>query len=239
MTLDVSDLIIRINPNNPEATVTINKDGVTSQKTVSIDDLTASLGAKQVNTGILPKGTRYYAGGGSNFTICIETAPRVRNMLFDYYSKRTMALDNGKKYDPENKVIPFPTCLFKFNVKGGRIGQTKVATVKQTLNTENDIIYRFPFGNTFRDGRICWGNNTLPKISKPLDVVSVMALYFDAPFNGDLLDNTTIKEFKDDNGKIIYEVMALIKYLEKRERFPEEILFEMGNFTTFIGTKNE
>lgn len=239
MSLDVKDLIIRINPDNSEATVTINKDGITFQKTVSIDDLTTSLGAKQVNTGVLPKGTRYYAGGGTNFTICVETAPRVRNMLFDYYSKRMSALDNGKKYNPENKIIPFPTCLFKFYVKGGRLSGTKVATVKQTLNTENDTVYRFPFGNTFRDGRVCWGNNVLPKISKPLDVISVMALFFDAPFNGDLLDHTTIKEFKGDDGKIIYEVMALIKHLEKRERFPEEILFEMGNFATFIGNKDE
>lgn len=237
---NIRDLVIKISPNSTEATVTVERGGLTAQKTVSIDDLAASLSANhQINTGILPKGTRYYAGSGTNFTICVEAAPRVRNIIFDYYARRQAAVISGKDkdYNPSEISIPFPTCLFMFAVKGGKLRSSKVVTVKQTLNAMNDQVYRFPFGNTFQDARVCWGYNDLPKFEKPMDAVSLMALFFDAPFNGDLIDTHTMVEFKDGR-KHIADALALIKHIEGKEKFPEEALFALGTFSKLIGDNN-
>jgi len=237
---NIKDLVIRISPNSTEATVIIEKGGVTAQKTVSVDDLAASLSANhQVNTGILPRGTRYYAGGGTNFTICTEAAPRVRSIVFDYYARRQAAMANGKDkdYKPSEISIPFPACLFVFTVKGGKLRTSKVVAVKQTLNATKDRVYRFPFGNTFGDARICWGYNNMPKFEKPMDAVSLMALFFDAPFNGDLLDSHTITEFKDGR-KHIVDALALIKHIEGKEKFPEEALSELSTFSKLIGDQD-
>lgn len=237
---DVKDLIIKISPNSTEATVIIERNGITAQKTVSIDDLAASLSANhQINTGILPKGTRYFGGSGSNFTICAEAAPRVRNIVFDYYARRRAAESKGEDYQASNIAIPFPTCLFMFVVKGGRLRTSKVVCVKQTLNTMNDRVYRFPFGNTFQDGRVCWGDNELPKFEKPMDAVAIMALFFDAPFNGDLLDGKTVSAIKDGKTSIP-DALALIKHIEGKEKFPEEALYDLGySFSRFIGERDE
>jgi len=235
----VKDLTIKINPNNTEATVIMERNGLTTQKTVSIDDLAASLAANhQINTGVLPKGARFYSGSGTNFTICTEAAPRVRNIVFDYYARRRAAEEKGEEYKASTIAIPFPTCLFMFVVKGGLARISKIVTVKQTLNTMNDRVYRFPLGNTFGDGRICWGYNATPKFEKPMDAISMMALFFDAPFNGDLLDSHTMVGFKD--GKThISDALALVKHLENKDKFPEEALFDLGSFSTFIGGSGE
>jgi hypothetical protein len=237
---NVKDLVIRINPNSTEATVVVERGGVTAQKTVSIDDLAASLSANhQINTGILPRGTRYYAGSGTNFTICTEAAPRVRNIVFDYYARRQAAIMNGKDkdYKPSEISIPFPACLFMFVVKGGKLRSSKVAAVKQTLTATNDMVYRFPFGNTFHDGRVCWGYNDMPNFEKPMDAVSLMALFFDAPFNGDLLDSRTVSEFKDGR-KHITDALTLIKHIEGKEKFPEEALCNLCTFSKLIGDQD-
>jgi hypothetical protein len=145
----------------------------------------------------------------------------------------------GESYEPDTMPIPFPACLFVFVVKGGCIRASKVAVVKQTLNTINDRVYRFPFGNTFGDARICWGYNELPKFEKPMDAISLMALFFDAPFNGDLLDTRTMNGFQDGK-KHITDTFALIKHIKGKEKFPEEALFDLGyNFSKFIGDGDE
>lgn len=237
---NIRDLVIKISPNSTEATVIVERGGITAQKTVSVDDLAASLSANhQINTGILPKGTRYYAGSGANFTICVEAAPRVRNIIFDYYARRQAAMLSGKDkdYKPSETSIPFPACLFVFVVKSGKLRSSKVVAVKQTLTAMNDMVYRFPFGNTFIEGKICWGYNDLPKFEKPMDAVSLMALFFDAPFNGDLIDTRTMKEFKDGR-KHISDALALIKHIEGKEKFPEEALYELGTFSKLIGDQN-
>lgn len=231
----VKDMIIRINPNSTEATVTVDRGGITVRKTVSIDDLAASLSANhQINTGILPKGTRYYAGSGTNFTICTEAAPRVRRMVFDYYARRRAAEDKGEEYEATEMQIPYPTCLFKFVVKGGELRSSQVVCVKQTLNTMNDRVHRFPFGNTFKDARICWGYNDMPAFEKPMDVVSMMALFFDAPYNGDLIDGNTMVPFRSDK-KQITDTWGLVKHINGKETFPEEALYDLGySFSRFM-----
>ena len=162
----------------------------------------------------------------------------MRNVIFDYYARRRAAELKGEDYKASMITIPFPACIFMFVVKGGRLRTSKVVAVKQTLNTMADRVYRFPFGNTFQDARICWGYNDLPEFNKPMDAISMMALFFDAPFNGDLLDTHTIKPLKDENVQIA-EVLALIKHIEGKEKFPEDALYDLGNFSKLIGERDE
>lgn len=228
------NLIIKLGNNEPDATVVMESDGIKTQKVVSIDELASSLASThKVSTGIIPRGTRYFSGANKNFNICIETAGRQRLFFADFYSKRELAQAQGLPFKPEQLTVPFPPLLFFFQIKGGKIRDTIVLAVKQTLSRETDQLYRFPFGNTSADGRVCWGNNKLPEIKTPMDLVAVMSTFLDAPFNGDLLDNRTVSPFNDGETKI-KDFWELIRYVSGKEKFPEEALYPIGKFNSFI-----
>lgn len=231
----INELTIKINYNGLDALVTADRNGMKTTKTVSMDELASSLASThKLSTGIVPKGTRYYAGDSKNFVICLETAPRIKAIALDSRLRRQEAEDKGIKFAPELINIPFPACLFMFHIKNNKLSQTKVGALKQTIISERDQIYRFPFGNTHSSAFICWGDNTLPTIKVPMDVVVLMSLFLDSPFNGDLVDAQTFKKIKF-NDVLINDMFALVRGIEKEARFPEMFLVELGQtFSNFV-----
>jgi len=217
-------LTIKLENNSQDALVIMEQNGVKTQKTISIEDLASRLASThKLSTGILPKGTRYYSGSALNYIIGIEVASRKRMFMADFYNRRELAEAKGLKYKPNNIEVCFPPTLFIFNVKNLKLSDTKVFALKQTLVKEDDMLYRFPFGNTYADGRICWGNNKIPSIKNPFCLIEVMSLFLDSPFNGDLVDGITLKSFKFGD-KQINDYWAFVKYLPDMEKFPEEAL---------------
>jgi len=214
------DLVIRIPAGSSEAHVTMTNDkGIASHKTVIMDNLISSLTSSFVfSTGLLPNNTRFFSGTTSDYMIGIESPGRVRRFLQTSYSM------SGKM--PKELSVPFPSCLFIFNVKGCKIIASKVYGLKGALHKETDSVCRFPFGNTYHHAGICWGSNKMPSISSPMSLISVIATFYDAPFNGDLYDGRTIRSPKGND--TVKDFWSALVYLNGKETFPLEMLYDMN-----------
>lgn len=108
-------------------------------------------------------------------------------------------------------LIPFPRCLFLFEVKDGDIRQSKCFAVN---NAGSSCV--FPFPNVHDGGNICWGGNKKPKISAPCDVEHAINLFFSSGFNTHLYSST--------NTNLNMSIENLLRYLEPLTQFPDEIL---------------
>lgn len=208
-----SDLIIKIPDNSSEARITLTgRDGIKKHKSVNIDDLISTLNANnKISTGLIPNNTKFFSGTKNEYIIGIESPRRVRRFIKANYEKSV------------DLNIPFPVCLFVFNVAGNRIKKSRLYSLRGSLNSETQSLYRFPFGNTYEDGKICWGNNSLPKINDIQNLISIIATFYDAPFNGDLFDHRTINS-NEESGS---DFWSLLKFLNGKDFFPDSLLYKI------------
>ena len=216
MKLQQSDLTIKIKAGSANASVSLAEHGGQSvHKSVAIDDLISTLtSSHKMNTGILPRSTRFFNGTASKYRIGLETIPRIRN--FSMWSRSVES--NGK---PKILQIPFPPCLFVFDVSGRKLIMTKVFALQALLSTENDDLYSFPFGNIYDDNKVCWGTAKLPAIQNPMNLISVISVFLDSNFNGDLFH---LHGIKTETGDRIDDFWSFIKYLDKKPVFPGDFL---------------
>lgn len=216
-----SDLLIRVPAGSSEAQVTLtNEKGISSHKTVMMDNLISNLTSSfRFSTGLLPTNTRFFSGTTTDYVIGIESPARVRRFLRSSYRTES----TGKL--PKELKIPFPACLFVFEVRGAKIKQSKAFALRGPASREIDTVCRFPFGNTYHDGRICWGSNSLPAINNPMGLVGCVATFYDAPFNGDLFDSTTYRRPLDSDD--VRDFWSMLVYLNGKEIFPQEMLHDL------------
>lgn len=213
--MDEKDFIIKMREGEGNAKVTVVDRGVIHHKTVEVSEIIGNLTkSHKISTGILPRNTRFFSGTKTNYRIGIETLPRVRD--FGLFSR--VAADENKK----QKVmkIPFPPCLFVFEVQADKLYNTYVYALSQRISTENETLYHFPFGNTHSDGRVCWGTAHPPPIKVPMNLISVVSVFFDSAFNGDLVSSVSWKQ----NGTKTPDFWSLIKFLDGKESFPQNML---------------
>lgn len=218
-------LAFEIFDNDNTANVTIIRNGISSIKTVSINDIIARLASNyRFSTGLVPKNTRLFSGTRDKYTIVLETEARVRSV----------SINKEGSWDSK---IPFPPCLFVFNVKEELIKDAYLFSLRTANVFLTDQLYCFPLGNVYiEDGKICWGEVALPKITKPTDLTSVITLFFDSRFNGDLADGyipmSNVNSFN-----------SLVNNLKDKNIFPDNLLKNRNeNFETMIkrvGDKNE
>ncbi len=189
-------------------------DGISKQKTVSVDDIVANLASSyRFSTGLLPKGTRFFSGSLNDYLICIEMEERVRKMRSVGNEERT-------------RMIPFPKCLFIFFVRSNKIIQTYIHSLKKNLESDKDTLYHFPFGNVYQDGHVCWGGASLMKVNQPMELVGIINIFLDSGFNGDLIEENTYlapSSYKKGESRI-RDFWSLLNYLEKRDAYPSSML---------------
>ena len=85
-------------------------------------------------------------------------------------------------------VVPFPALMFIFCVATGRINVSEVVALDTDVPQEDSIVYHYPFGNVYNDGKICWGNIALPGISNPLELPKAISAFFASETNNDLYE---------------------------------------------------
>jgi hypothetical protein len=218
MNIEKTDLIIKLKAGASDAYVSLAEEGGISQcKTVSVDDLIAALSASQrMSTGVLPRNTRFFSGSPVRYKIGLETIARTRD--FGVYSRNRDAENRKQKV----LRIPFPACLFVFDVNASKITEGKVFALKGFISKRDDTLYNFPFGNTYAGGKVCWGSAKLPAIKTPMNLISAISVFFDSSFNGDLVGGRTWRPPPD---KAISDFWTLVKYLDGKEAFPENMLY--------------
>lgn len=227
MSVRNSEMTIKLSADNSDASVSIcGPDGVTREKCISVEDLTANLARRNVmTTGLLPSNCRMFKGDRNNYTIVLESPAKVRR--FQLYVSQRAYEEGENNYSPENLMVPFPYTLFFFSVNNRRVCNTMVYSLDRKLGTEEDALFYFPYGNVYDNGRVCWGRVELPEIGSPMALAGLVGLFFDAPFNGDLT-NGRIFTPPNDN---VNDFWALVRYMAEQSTFPSDVLRRAG--TTF------
>lgn len=131
----------------------------------------------------------------------------------------------GKVYE---EVIR-PTCLmtYKLNKQGETysiIGTELFGIIDDPLLISNNTqLYGLPFPNISANGWICWGNNSIAGNFRSLTGLKVyIERLFKAPFNDHVFNTGFLRNF-GINGPA-----DLFKYLQGKEKFPNEILENLG-----------
>lgn len=210
MQTNEQEIIIKLN-NFLNASITIKDKDKVINKSVSIDSLVSSIVSDhKISTGILPRGTRFFSGTQTNYTIGIEVPRNIRYLKY--------VRDGVFEYN-----VPFPVCFFVFHVENFIVTATKVFSLLNPITSNNDFIYGFPFGNTYSDGKVCWGGVNVPIINSPFELLSLIGLFLSSEYNGDLIGfhnfrSSTYEEIKTR------DIKSLLKFLDKKEIFPNDLL---------------
>lgn len=113
----------------------------------------------EFDTGFLPIFGKNYIGVKRYYKypdkeiIFIEASP----------ANRTVRFGKGDSETKEFKNVAFPGLLMAITMRVKSNGQLEVANHKlfatpNPIIRDSDQLYRFPFGNVYSDGGICWGN---------------------------------------------------------------------------------
>ena len=191
-------------------------------KHTTADSLSAVIAQNiEFNTGILPKGTRFFGGVSTNYSILIETAPMLKVLnLFSYPRS-----EKDNKYKGHSETVPFPHLLFYFRVINETINYSNIFALKRSLKDTRDDLYIFPYGNVYSNGNVCWGSALKNrKITNPMKLIDVIARFLDSQYNADLFDTHTIntKELKDFGDSLSF--WKFIEYMKKEKVFPVNAL---------------
>lgn len=129
-------------------------------------------------------------------------------------------------YMDEIFMIPFPVLVFYFMVLDGRMTFSKCYAMKKGSVTEDSILYHYPFGNVYDDGKICWGKNKLPEIKRMKELETLVSLFFGSPTNNDLYNPSSILKCSEE---YVLTQRGLLEHIKGLEMFPENILHCTGN----------
>lgn len=206
---------ITIPGNFSDAMIQYGSDQDMRSKNVSLDDLISSLATgHQISTGILPSGAKLYSGSSSAYSLWIEVPAKVR----------PLETPGNDRRDRSTYLVPFPRMLFKFQVTSMNIVDTRAFCLKNPFESNDDIVYRFPYGNTYADGRVCWGGVRTPRITSPIQLASLITMFFQSEFNGDLLDPRTVMDI-GNGGDGMPALSSIINDVAYKESFNNDHLF--------------
>jgi hypothetical protein len=197
-------------------------DGGKQIKIIDPEDFASAMANQsKVETGLLPANARYFASNGQLSTIILETKPHVRKL----YILR------------EHLDVPIPGCLMQVttvNEKSSNksISQTYFHCYTDPVLSRNTELYRFPFGNVFSDGRICWGSVVLPKLAELYQLGALPELFLNTTFNGHI-DTGIFNPFSKEVGDVTVTInrgIQLAKHLATTQAatFPNDVLRKAG-----------
>lgn len=161
---------------NGRITLTLKDKPLTTSKEISLNSLAKLIGQIGTSSPLLSTGCRVIASEGEMKHYCIECGARIAPMTIQR---------NG--VTEIKKQIYYPNNIFIFSFYGDNIISSYCVCSIGTLTSLDDKIFRTPFGNTYEDGRICWGENDLTRYS-PSNLDLLTELYYTSPFNGELDD---------------------------------------------------
>lgn len=206
--VEESKLILEITNGSHNAIARFKKGDQVSTKNISISDLIVQLSKDmEITTGILPSGTKFYAGTKNCYCIGVQIPAKVRTAEFNAGGIKTF-------------TVPFPEMLFIFNIKNERIIESSLFSCIPPVGRSHDRLYRFPYGNVWKDGRICWGDLYIPDIKEPIVLDSVVQKFFNSVFSGHIIQGTNM--FTPPEG--VVNLRTLLEYLVGKDIFPDNML---------------
>lgn len=189
--------------------VRLEDDGFVEEKILPLEKYLAVLGDctllksnEKVHVGRVPSG--YYDARVS------ADAPDTFNAVLVYKEQKRAMAYGGKHW-----VVPFPALAFLFKVRKGILESGYAYALATDEPEDQTELFRYPFGNVSRDGKICFGNIKFPKLEKLSDADIVSDEFFMGETNGDY--------FTGKNA-VAYNQAEMLSRLKKEEHFPLEWL---------------
>lgn len=113
-------------------------------------------------------------------------------------------------------TVPFPGLYFCFHVENKKLTKS----ICYACEEESDKLYYYPFGNVHDDGKICWGNCTIPEVEQISDVEKYVQLFFSGSTNDDLWQGRIYC-------KGIHTQRQFLESLKGKKEFPKDVLIEV------------
>lgn len=214
----VVETVLKITPMNINCEQKFS-DGSSQYKQISIDNFKSLLDDSTIETPLLPLNTVYYAKhGGTKWTLVSLITPQVVDMTVD-------CRGGGEDFTVK---VPIPYFLFGVTIDAGSVIKSQACALMHNPLVDGDYgvfntplsaeerriatasgmrtpTFIFPYGNTFGDFRICWGNIQLPRINEPVEINQLIRMFFAGKCNGDLFSVNTNHDFasymRECNGK--------------------------------------
>lgn len=182
-----------------------------SKKYVNVEDLRSILMEHmRLETGILPDFCKYYLNTDGKTIMVLQTPAKKREILYHGRGSRSV----------EEMTVPFPHVIFGVCLEGSTVRQVLIYASKTPIVNNDTRLARFPFGNVWEDGRVCWGNTSIPSINNINQAITVPNLFFQAPFNGDLSENA-FRGYSSSN-----DLTNLLRSLRNEDYFDTRILHD-------------
>lgn len=206
------------------------RDGAGSIQSKIVDpkDVVDALASRsKLDTGLLPRNTRYYARLANYQLIVLEMPEHICRIAFS---------GAGTPFD-----VPMPYLVFfiKFVSSADstcyNVVHTSLFAAYGPVLDSNTMLYRFPFGNVFPGGQVCWGS--LPVIETPslAELAIVPTTILSSKFNSDLsLGNFNPFPDPDVPGAQISRSEHLLRYLHGKPEFDYDILLSRATFGSIL-----
>ena len=89
----------------------------------------------------------------------------------------------------EYQNFPLPRLVFGLRVLGnGKVAECSMGVVADETPTEETQMFYYPFSNVYSDGRVCVGNNVMPRYKKLTAMKNFPRYLLGLPDNDDMFD---------------------------------------------------
>ena len=112
--------------------------------------------------------------------------------------------------DVEYRDFPIPRLVFGLRVLGnGKVAECRIGVVADENPTEDTRMYAYPFSNVHPDGKVCTGNNVLPRYKKISAMRNFPRYLLGLPDNDDM--------FSVDRNKMGLSHKDLMEHLKDKD----------------------
>ncbi len=208
------DTTIKISSARAEIVVEQENGGVLSRKTLSPEAFSKAILGSRYDDGVHPTG----------FLPENCFAATITGQSISYFLRCPELSADISYYGTEYNDFPLPRLVFAFKYLPdcGKIGDARLAVVKDERLTKDTVTYVYPFSNVYGDNRICLGNNALPVYKDPTRIHTLMRLILGFPNNDDM--------FRDTNNRLGMGYRDLLEHLKDKtpEYYYNDVLIPNG-----------
>jgi len=124
------------------------------------------------------QGVRRYIKEGSMEFIFLEAGPHTRNLKY--------RIRNADGEGSQNIDVPtaLPTIFMALSIENEKLKDSLLFSTRYPVVSDTIQLYKFPFGNVWEDGRICWGDNERADMGK--EKFTLLNFFLESRFNNDL-----------------------------------------------------
>lgn len=92
--------------------------------------------------------------------------------------------------DTEYPDFPIPRLVFGIRMlDGGKVAECSIGVVADEKPSPETLMYSYPFSNVYEDGKVCSGNNIMPRYKKQTALRNFPRYLLGLPDNDDMYDS--------------------------------------------------